>query len=117
MAHYEDLVIDKGSDVYLEIHLGNMDNSRKNLAGYSVSGKMALTYDAIDSDKISFTAAVLSPANMGIINLSLDNTVTNTLNTKRRYVYDVEISHEDSASNTIIERVLEGLITVSPSVT
>ena len=117
MAHYEDLKIDKGTDVSIEIHLVNPDNSKKNLAGYSVAAKMALSYDATDSDKISFTSAVVSPASNGIINLSLSNSVTNQLVTKKRYVYDVEISYADSAANTIVERVLEGLITVSPSVT
>ena len=33
------------------------------------------------------------------------------------YVYDVELSFVDSSSNTIIERILEGKISVSPSVT
>jgi len=117
MAHYEDLKIDKGTDVSIEIHLVNLDNSKKNLTGYSVAAKMALSYDATDSDKISFTPSILSPASDGIVNLYLSNATTNQLTTKKRYVYDVEISHVDSASNTLIERVLEGLVTVSPSVT
>ena len=34
-----------------------------------------------------------------------------------RYVYDVEISSSDSDSVTIIERILEGQIEITPSVT
>ena len=34
-----------------------------------------------------------------------------------RYVYDVEISATDSAGNITVERILEGKLTVSPSVT
>jgi hypothetical protein len=34
-----------------------------------------------------------------------------------KYVYDVEMSYQDSDDNTIIERVLEGILNVSPSVT
>jgi len=34
-----------------------------------------------------------------------------------RYVYDVELSFVDSSSNTVIERILEGQITVTPQVT
>lgn len=117
MAHYEDLVIEKGSDVNIDVYLTNNDNSKKNLVGYSVQAKMAFNYDAIDSDKIPFSCGIVSPVSEGIVNLTLSNAVTNTLSTKRRYVYDVEISYVDSDSNTIIERVLEGLITVSPSVT
>ena len=48
--------------------------------------------------------------------LKLTNTQTTSLKAGR-YVYDVELSHTDSAANTIIERVLEGVITVTPSVT
>jgi len=33
------------------------------------------------------------------------------------YVYDVEISYVDSNGATIVERILEGKIRVSPSVT
>lgn len=116
MAHYEELTIDKGTDVAIEIHLVNPDNSKKNLAGYSVAAAMAQSYDAIDSDKIFFTSSILSPASDGIVHLFLNNTVTDTLNPKKRYVYDVQLSFVDSSATTIVERVLEGLITVSPSV-
>jgi hypothetical protein len=117
MARYEDLSIDQGTDVSIEIHLVNTDNSKKDLTGYSVLAKMAPNYDATDSDKISFTSVVADPATGGVINLSLTNAVTDALNYKKRYVYDVEISFLDSDSNTIVERVLEGLISVTPSVT
>ena len=50
-------------------------------------------------------------------NQNQTNTQTDTLLTRGRYVYDVELSFVDSSSNTIIERILEGNIEVSPSVT
>jgi hypothetical protein len=117
MAHYEELTIDKGTDVSIELQLVNLDGSAKDLTGYSVSAKMATRYDERDSDKIAFTSIVATPADEGIVSLSLTNTVSDTLNPKKRYVYDVEISHLDSDSNTIVERVLEGIISVTPSVT
>ena len=46
----------------------------------------------------------------------LRNTQTDALKAGR-YVYDVELSYTDSADNTIIERILEGQLTVTPSVT
>ena len=48
--------------------------------------------------------------------MSLTNVQTDALKAGR-YVYDVELSFVDSAGATIIERVLEGRITVTPSVT
>lgn len=116
MAYYEDLTIDQGADVAIDLYLVNKNGSKKDLTGYTGAAKMATSHDARDSDKISFTAAVASPATDGILNLSLTNTQTTTLNPKRRYVYDVEISL-DSDGTTTVERVLQGLITVSPSVT
>ena len=122
MAHYEDLTIDQGTDVSIEVSLVNPDNSKKDLTGFSVAAKMATHYNASDSDKIDFTAVVNSPDSDGVINLSLTNLQTDALNPKKRYVYDVEISYvsdSDGDGNLtyIIERVLEGLITVTPSVT
>jgi hypothetical protein len=39
------------------------------------------------------------------------------LSTRGRYVYDVELKYNDSDGNAIVERILEGKIKVSPSVT
>jgi|TARA_R110000772_G_scaffold81093_1_gene172650 hypothetical protein len=116
MAHYEDLHIDQGTDVSIEIYLVNPDGSVKNLTGYSVAASLATRYDAPTVEKTNFTAAVKSPATDGIVALSLTNAQSQALNPKKRYVYDVEISVLDGAV-TVVERVLEGKITISPSVT
>jgi hypothetical protein len=116
MAHYEDLTIDQGTDVAIDIYLVNTDKSPKDLTGYTAAARMATSYDADSDDKIRFSAAIAAPATDGIVNLSLTNAQTELLKTKKRYVYDVEISL-DSDGTTTIERVLQGLITVSPSVT
>ena len=65
---------------------------------------------------------VADPATDGIVNLSLTNLQTDLLNTKKRYVYDVEVSYvseSDGLGNLtyIIERILEGTLKVNPSVT
>ena len=117
MAHYEDLTIDKGTDLSIDVFLVTTTGAAKNLTGYSVAGKLAPSHYSDSADKISFTASVASPSTDGVVNLSLTNLQTDALNPKKRYVYDVEISHVDSDANTLIERVLEGYITVTPSVT
>ena len=116
MAHYEDLTIDQGTDVSIDVYLVTKTGAVKDLTGYTVAGKLATSYDAADSDKIPFTSLVVSPATDGIVNLALTNAQTESLNPKKRYVYDVELS-QDSAGTITVERVLQGLITVSPSVT
>ena len=117
MARYEELIIDQGSDIIIELNLINEDKSKKDLTNYSVAAMMAPNYAASDSDKITFSSDVLDPTTEGVVQLSLTNTQTDALNAKRKYVYDVEISYLDSDSNTVVERVLEGLIKISPSVT
>jgi hypothetical protein len=117
MARYEELTIDQGTDVSLDLYLTNIDGSAKDLSGFSAAAKMSTRYDVDSSEKIAFDAYVTVPPTAGIVNLSLTNDVTEALNTRRKYVYDVEISYQDSDTNTIVERVLEGLITVTPSVT
>lgn len=114
MAQFEEIQIDQGTDVALEIHLVNKDGSVKNLAGYSAAGKLKRTYNSDSADTHDFTT-VVTPAS-GIVNLSLTNTQTDALDAKK-YVYDVEISFTDSDGATIIERVLEGNAYITPSVT
>lgn len=115
MATYEDFTIDQGADLALQIELVNPDGSKKDLTGYSASAKMKKTYRSEES--IDFNAVVATPSLEGIVTISLTNLQTDTLSTRGRYVYDVEISFVDEEGNTIIERVLEGKIKVNPSVT
>ena len=117
MARYEELTIDQGTDVSLDLYLTQADGSPKDLTGFSVAAKMSTRYDVRDSDKIPFEAYVMVPPTDGIVNLYLTNAVTDALNNRRKYVYDVEISYVDSDQNSIVERVLEGLVTITPSVT
>ena len=116
MAKQENLTIDQGSDVAIELTLTNKDGTPKDLSGYSISGKLAPNYNADSADKISFTA-IISDTPGGLVTLNLTNTQTDLLKAKRRYMYDVEASFVDSDTNTIVERILEGNIYVNPSVT
>ena len=115
MATYEDFTIDQGADLALQIELVNPDGSKKDLTGYTAAAKMKKTYRSTES--IDFTAVIPDPSLEGIVTISLTNLQTDTLSTRGRYVYDVEISFNDEEGNTIIERILEGKIKVNPSVT
>jgi len=119
LVNYEDIVINQGTDVAIEIHLENDSGSTYDLTSRSVSAKMKRRYadSANDPDTVAFNAVVTTPPEDGIITMSLTNTETDALKTRGRYVYDVEVSYTDSDDNEIIQRVLEGQITVTPSVT
>lgn len=118
MADYEDFTIDQGADVAIELHLQEQDGSKKNLIGHTLTAKMKRSFTSVDSDEIvNFTTVIPDPVSDGIAVLSLSNIQTDALNTRTRYVYDVELAYNDSDSNIVIERILEGKIKVSPSVT
>lgn len=119
MAQYEEFTIDQGADVAVEIHLIDpTTNLPKDLSApsYAVSAKLKKSYNSDSADTVDFTSIISSPRSDGILTLSLTNTQTDSLRAGR-YVYDVELSYQDSSSNTIVERVLEGRIQVTPSVT
>jgi hypothetical protein len=118
MAQQRDLTVDRGSDVAIELHLVEEDNTPKDLTGFFASGKIKKNYNTTDSDQIfDFSVSYGSPLGAGIINLLLDRQVTDLMK-PGRYVYDVELRNSDSIdSATTIERILEGKINVTPSVT
>ena len=116
MAQYEDITISQGTDVSIQLELVDTNGNRKDLTGFSAASKIRKTYTSSDSDAVTFTATIQSPVTDGVLNLILTNTQTGAMRAGR-YVYDVEISSSDSDSVTIIERILEGQIEITPSVT
>lgn len=117
MAQYEEFTIDQGADVAIEIRcIDPLTNSAKDLTNYDVAAKMKRNYNSDSADTVSFSSIIANPSTDGIITLSLTNAQTDALKSGR-YVYDVEIFFVDSDGNTIIERILEGRIQVTPSVT
>lgn len=116
MSQYEDVTIDQGADQVIQLELVDNTGAKKDLSGYSIAAQIRKTYSSSDSDAVTFSTQIATPATDGIINLTLTNSQTGAMKAGR-YVYDVEISSTDSASNTLVERILEGQITVSPSVT
>lgn len=117
MAQYEEFTIDQGADVAIEIRcIDPLTNSAKDLTNYSVAAKMKRNYNSDSADTVSFSSIIANPSTDGIITLSLTNAQTDVLKSGR-YVYDVEISFVDSDGDTIIERILEGRVQVTPSVT
>lgn len=116
MSQYEDFQIDQGADITFKLELIDTAGAKKNLAGHTAKAQIRKTYSSSDSDAVTFTPSIATPASDGILNLTLTNSQTSAMKAGR-YVYDVEISVQDSDANTIVERILEGQITVSPSVT
>lgn len=116
MAQYEEFTIDQGADVTIRLELVDKEGAAKDLTAHTLTAKLKKNYNSDSADTHSFTTSVITPAVDGVATLSMTNTQTDVLKTGK-YVYDVELSFVDSDGNTIIERILEGRMQVSPSVT
>ena len=116
MAQYQEFTFDQGTNTSIELHLVDANGTAKNLLGHTITSKIKKTFNS-DSSETTLFATQITNASAGIATLSLSNAQTNALKAGR-HVYDIELSHVDSAtSDTIVERVLEGRIQVTPSVT
>ena len=82
---------------------------------FPYSSKIKKNYADSAGEATAFTVVNTNAAE-GITTLSLTNTQTAALRTGR-HVYDIELSFNDSSGNTIVERILEGRIQVTPQVT
>jgi hypothetical protein len=113
MAATANLRVDAGASFSSDITVTNTDGTPFNLTGHTAQAKMAQGY-ASTRTRVSFTTSIANDPTTGVITLSLTADQTNNLEAPARYVYDVEIT---KTSDSTITRVIEGIITVSPSVT
>ena len=113
MAAIANLRIHQGASFSSDVTVTDTDGDAFNLTGYSAASKMAKGY-ASTRTRTQITTSIASDPTTGVITLSLTADQTNTLDAPARYVYDVEITR---TSDSTITRVIEGIITISPSVT
>jgi|TARA_B110000444_G_scaffold11697_1_gene10033 hypothetical protein len=113
MAATANLRIDQGATFTTDVTVIGSTGDVFDLTGYSASAKLAQGY-ASTRTRISFTTTIATDATTGVVTLKLTADQTNTLEAPARYVYDVEIV---KTSDSTVTRVIEGIITVSPSIT
>jgi len=115
MATYEEFSVDQGADIAIELQLENPDGSPKDLRNHTATAKLKKSYKSADS--VSFACTMSGDGTNGILLMALTNEQTDSLK-PGRYVYDLELSYVDETSGRrIVDRILEGRIQVSPSVT
>jgi len=112
MAAIANLRIEQGATFTSDVTVKDVNGDVFDLTGYTASAKMALGY-ASTRTRVAFSTTISTPTT-GVVTLSLTADQTNALEAPARYVYDVEILR---TSDSTITRVIEGIITVSPSVT
>jgi hypothetical protein len=113
MAARANLQIDQGATFSTDVTVSDTNGDAFDLTGYTASAKMAKGY-ASTRTRVVFTTTINSDPTTGIITLSLTADQTDALEAPARYVYDIEIL---KTSDSTITRVIEGIITVKPSVT
>jgi hypothetical protein len=109
LAAFSEISIEQGATFSTSINVEDAAGSAVNLYAYTANSQMRKSYSSSTAYMIDST--VTGTAN-GEITLSV--TAANTANLSAgRYVYDLKIT---SPSN-IVTRVVEGIVTVLPSVT
>lgn len=109
MAIYEDLEIDQGSTFKYEVSLTASNGSAYDLSGHTFAAQMKKNYS---TSTVAATFTVATTGVPGEIQISLTDEQTAALKAGR-YVFDILI--ENSSNEKF--RVVEGIITVTPSVT
>ena len=109
MASISNIFIDQGATFTTTVTVTDSNGDAVNLSGYSVAAQIRKTF--LSSSATAFTASI-SNASSGEITISLTDTQTTALEAGR-FVYDVPIT----ASGGTKTRVVEGQVTVNPSVT
>ena len=109
MAATLDLSIDQGADYSIIATLTDQNDALLDLNGYAARAEMRKHYSS--TTKTTFTCTPQTPLTNGEIKMSLTYLQTALL-VPGRYVYDLEI-----VANSVVTRVLEGVVVVRPGVT
>lgn len=104
------LKIEQGATFGAIITLQQPGGAPVDLSGFIARSQMRQSADS-STAAANFTMVILSPLNAGRISMALPAQET-ALISAGRYVYDVEIE-----SGGVVDRVLEGIVTVSGGVT
>ena len=109
MASISNIFIDQGADFTTTVTVTDSNRDAVSLVGYSAAAQIRKSYSS--STSTDFTTSI-SNASGGEITITLSDTQTAALEAGR-YLYDVLIT----ASGGDKTRVVEGQVTVNPSVT
>lgn len=123
MAQKLNLVINQGETFELDIIAKDLNKQPIDITNYSYAGKIRSAYDSDVIAAFTFTKAEQRNSTLGWVKASLTPAQTQAIpcvkssaKNKRpltEYIYDIE---ETDPSNNVT-RILEGIISVSPSVT
>jgi hypothetical protein len=109
MAGFAELTLEQGASFTTTVTVNGSDGSPTNLTSYTAAAQMRKSYYSTTAN--NFTVTVSNAANG---ELTMAMSAANTANlTPGRYVYDLLITSPTSVKT----RVVEGIVTLLPSVT
>ena len=108
MGQKINILMDQGATFTTTFNLVDENNKPLDLSTYTANSEMRISYYSVNSYSFSASGYV-----NGAIVLTMNASSTAVI-WPGRYVYDIELT--DSFNNNI-SRVIEGIITVTPSVT
>ncbi len=111
MAISYNMVVDAGTSFTSTLTIQNEDNTAVDLTGMTAYSQMRKSY--YTNTFIDIPVSVVTPEVDGQIQIDFIPATTDQIR-PGRYVYDIEIRN---ASGTVVNRVVQGIITVSPQVT
>lgn len=109
MAAFSEIVIEQGATFSSTINVEDTNGDAVNLYSYTANSQMRKSY--YSSTAYTIATAVTGTAN-GEITISM-TAANSALLSPGRYVYDVKIT----SPTDVVTRVVEGIVTVLPSVT
>ena len=109
MAARADIIIDQGTTFSTVVTVTDDDGSVVNLTGYTANAMIRKHHTSSSAAK---TFTITNGGTNGQLTLSLPASNTAAI-TEGRYVYDVKVT----SGSSVVSRVVEGLVTVNPSVT
>jgi hypothetical protein len=108
MAVKANLIIDQGSDYIQDIEVSDANNVIVDLSTYSGAAQIRKTYTSE-----TFKAFTVATNANGIVQISINAANTNAL-APGQYVWDCELTELNTG---IVTRIVEGIVTITPSVT
>lgn len=107
-----DIVIDQGSDYFLDVIVKNSDGTPLDLSQYSARAQIRETKES-EQLTASFTCTVVEPTSQGKIQMFLPNAVSTPI-LAGSYFYDLEIF---TANDALVKRIVGGRVRITQEVT
>lgn len=111
MAEIYNFTLDQGADNSLSFQWKDGNGAAMNLTGYTARCMLKRNYDEAPVISLALGSGISIAALTGTITLSFSSFQTDTLS--GNYLYDLELV---SASGSVT-RLVQGMVTISPSVT